>query len=96
MLSPRQYINDARGSGFPVNVEFCEAELHGWPYLFIVAIRPIPPHHELLIDYGNRYWDRQEMESWQMVRVELLKRLTQLHLSSTVLDPLVAHVTSAS
>jgi hypothetical protein len=36
------------------------------------------------------------MESWQMVRVEVLKRLTQLRLSSTVLDPLVAHVMSAS
>jgi hypothetical protein len=31
-----QFVNDARGSGSPVNVEFCEVIYDNWPHLFLV------------------------------------------------------------
>ncbi len=50
-------INDARGSGQPPNVEFVELVARGWPFLFIKTLRPIVPGEELLLSYGEDYWE---------------------------------------
>eukprot|EP00802_Teleaulax_amphioxeia_P021800 Tamp_22185.p1 GENE.Tamp_22185~~Tamp_22185.p1 ORF type:complete len:172 (-),score=16.88 Tamp_22185:53-568(-) len=91
-----QYINDARGSGFPVNVEFCEVVYRGWPHLFIVTLRAIEVDEEVLIDYGNRYWDARDLDSLQAVREELLEALGKLGSPPDVLQALRAHIAPSS
>ena len=91
-----QFVNDARGSGLPVNVEFCELVYKNWPYLFLVAVMPIAAGRELLIDYGNRYWDASETEAIKKVQARLVAALQELRVPGRVLDTLHAHIAEPS
>lgn len=50
-------VNDPRGLGRPANMKFEPVVIRGWPYLFMQATREIAPHEELLVDYGDTYWN---------------------------------------
>ena len=89
-----KYINDARGSGFPVNVEFCEVVYRGWPHLFLVTVRAIEADEEVLIDYGNRYWDARDLDAFQAVQEEILEGLLRLGTPMDVEQYLRAHITT--
>lgn len=52
-----RYINDSRNTGRDVNVQFILAWIGGTLHLFVVCIKDIAADEELLIDYGNEYWD---------------------------------------
>ena len=60
---PLMAINDCRVDPLASNAgqsryncEFCEVEIRGFPYLFVVASTDIAKGAELLIDYGQEYW----------------------------------------
>ena len=60
---PLMAINDCRADPLASNAgqsryncEFCEVEIRGFPYLFVVASTDIAKGAELLIDYGQEYW----------------------------------------
>ncbi len=38
-------------------MRFGEYIHHGWPYAILVALREIDPGEELLVDYGDKYWN---------------------------------------
>ena len=39
------------------NVGFCKVFDRGWPHLFIVSISELNAGDELLLDYGEAYWE---------------------------------------
>ena len=39
------------------NVRFCKVFDRGWPHLFIVSISELKSGDELLLDYGEEYWE---------------------------------------
>ena len=39
------------------NVRFVRVHHRGWPFLFIVAVRDLFEGEELLLDYGEAYWE---------------------------------------
>lgn len=52
------------GDGGPIgemtgktNVHLVELEVHGFPFMFHVAVENIEPGEELLTDYGSGFWD---------------------------------------
>jgi len=55
-------INDFRGvpGATGHNCRFSRAAIRGFRAALIVAIKPIAPNQELLLDYGEVYW-RQEL-----------------------------------
>ena len=53
-------MNDPHGSGGKPNLEFVEYVVKGWPYLFAVAKQDIKTGEELLLDYGEDYWEEEE------------------------------------
>ena len=46
-----------RGTSTAPNVRFCKVYDRGWPYLFIVSLRHLSAGEELLVDYGEDYWE---------------------------------------
>lgn len=53
---------DQRGNevaGREVNAEYHEVLLDGWPRLFIKAIKDIPANTEILVSYGESYWESE-------------------------------------
>lgn len=52
-----RYINDSRNTGKPVNVQFILAWIGGCLHLFVVSVSDIKKDEEILIDYGEEYWD---------------------------------------
>ena len=81
-------MNDSMGSGAEPNLEFSEFVRDGWPYLFVVVVEEFEPGGEILIDYGNAYWDslealkRERMlkvsADWENVLASLRKAMSQL------------------
>ena len=61
-----RYINDGRHSGREVNVRFGArratsiCKLTGKQWVSVFAIKDIPSGTELLVDYGDAYWDGAE------------------------------------
>ena len=52
-----KYVNDFRNSSKQANVEFVEVIRGGFPYVFLVSTTKITAGEELLLDYGQAYWD---------------------------------------
>lgn len=50
------FINDPRPAR-AANAEFEELLVRGWPHVFVVAAADIRPNDEVLIDYGNNFWE---------------------------------------
>jgi len=56
-------INDYRSDPFAgdesdtrVNTQFVEVLVNGWPHLFVATTEEVKPGEELLMDYGDSYW----------------------------------------
>jgi hypothetical protein len=64
------FINDFRGiqemgrdkrtGDREKNIEFRDVVIDNWPRLFGTAVRDINPGEEILVDYGEHYWQVQE------------------------------------
>lgn len=67
-----RYINDYRGSGKPPNCEFDGTVLEpGEPIEGrIVVTRPVHPHQEFLISYGDEYWKPGELRKMMRLHLE--------------------------
>lgn len=48
---------ESEGVSAGPNVRFCRVFDRGWPYLFIVSLRNLYAGEELLLDYGDDYWE---------------------------------------
>ena len=64
--SAGRYINGIRGTGKPANVVFSHLPLerdpyHGYYYVDVIAIDNIQAGQELLVKYGDGYWDSEIM-----------------------------------
>ena len=56
-------INDPRGLPdfeTALNCEFIEVTWRGWPYIFVATTRDVAAGEELLIEYGEEYWENME------------------------------------
>ncbi|KAJ3327766.1 hypothetical protein HDU76_011165 [Blyttiomyces sp. JEL0837] len=43
------------------NTKFLEVKILGWSYMFVITIKRIKKHEELLIDYGLSYWQPMKL-----------------------------------
>ena len=62
MGNETMYINDARGlmdESKRRNCTFVQIIHDGWPYVFVVATQDIAPNDELLLSYGDDFWDKK-------------------------------------
>ena len=63
-----RYINDSRNTGRPVNVQFILAWIGGSLHLMVVAVNDIAKGEEILIDYGEEYWE--VLQDWNETQEE--------------------------
>lgn len=63
-----RYINDSRNTGRPVNVQFILAWVGGSLHLFVVSVADIRKGEEILIDYGEEYWE--VLQDWKETQEE--------------------------
>jgi len=65
--SMARYANDARGlvrlTGLQNNCEFSVDEKQG--RVFLLATQDIPPHSEILVNYGSDYWSSSSRDLFQ-------------------------------
>jgi|MDSY01.2.fsa_nt_gb hypothetical protein len=45
------------------NCKYQVVKANGWPYVFLMATKPIPAGHPLRVDYGDAFWD-----TWHSLR----------------------------
>jgi hypothetical protein len=55
--APESTGGPATGSRRSRNVQFVRVHDRGWPHMFIVAVRDLIEGEELLLDYGEPYWE---------------------------------------
>ena len=65
--------NDSAGPGdggtprHRSNIQFVEVLVHGWPMVFVLTTENVAPGQELLVEYGEGYWN---MVRSLMLRIE--------------------------
>jgi len=50
-------LQDPEDSPRKINAQYVEARVMGWPYIFLVAVRKINAHEEIVVDNGQDYWE---------------------------------------
>jgi hypothetical protein len=58
--TPAKFINDGKHSNVPCNVLFHLLKIENVQQIWIQAIRDIEANEELLVDYGDSYWEETE------------------------------------
>ena len=52
------------GLGSSANVAFVQVMHRGWPYVFVATTQAVAAGDELLIEYGNRFWQARAWWEW--------------------------------
>ena len=52
-----RYINDYKNISDEPNTRFISSNINGFQQILVVVIKDIPSYKEILIDYGNDYWN---------------------------------------
>jgi len=55
------------------NCMFVEVHHHGWPYVFVVLTKELVGGDEVLIDYGQAYWEGHEQRDKRLTFCESVK-----------------------
>ena len=55
------FMNDPHGTDREANAVFRERLIEGWPHAFVMASRDIAADEEVLVQYGERYWEMTEI-----------------------------------
>jgi hypothetical protein len=64
------FINDPRPTR-TANAEFTEVQIKGWPHVFVVATADMYGDDEVLVEYGEEFWERNaEQEAYLALRAK--------------------------
>ena len=64
------FINDPRPTR-TANAEFTEVKIKGWPHVFVVATADMYGDDEVLVEYGEEFWERNaEQEAYLVLRAK--------------------------